>query len=380
MKYFLIAGEASGDIHAAQLITALKELDSAAEFRFLGGEQMQAASGSAPLIHYKDMAFMGFIEVIKHLRQILRFMRSAKATIGSWHADAVILVDYPSFNLKIAEYCHYVGIPTFYYISPKVWAWKEYRVKQIKRFITEMYSILPFEPEFYRRHGYHVEYVGNPTVNEIDEARKGFALIEEFKRTHGIDPKREIIAIIPGSRSKEIEDNLPEMLKAASRFPAYQAVIGGAPGISPEYYQSLLGKCGAEGSVKVLFGCSWELVHHARAALVTSGTATLETAILRTPQVVCYRSNASRLIDTLYPLVLKVRYISLPNLIADAPVVPELLFHHCNASRIAPLLASLLADSPARAAMLTGYATIASRLTTAHSARTAASRLYNHLK
>ncbi len=375
MKYFLIAGEASGDIHAAQMINALKELDAQADFQFLGGDLMAAASGKAPLIHYRDMAFMGFIEVIKHLRQILGFMDKAKAAIKDMRPDALILIDYPSFNLKVAKYAHSTGVPAFYYISPKVWAWKEYRVKQIKKLITEMYSILPFETAFYAKHDYRVEYVGNPTVNEIAEAKKNFASVEDFKKINGLDPEKKIIALIPGSRKKEIRDNLPEMVKAARHFPSYQIVIGGAPGIDASYYGKVLG--GDE--LKVIFGKSFELVNHSRAALVTSGTATLETAIIGTPQIVCYRMNGSKLTYSFYSRLLKVKYVSLPNLIADALVVQELLLHYCNEERMVKELGPLLEDSKERQDMLDGYAEIWRRLTNADSAKTAARRLINRL-
>lgn len=381
MKYFVIAGEASGDIHAAQLIMALRERDENAEFRFFGGDFMEQASGVAPVVHYKDMAFMGFIEVIKHLGAIMGFMKTARRVIDEWHPEAVILVDYPSFNLKVAEYAHSSGVPVFYYISPKVWAWKEYRVKQIKEYITELYSILPFETAFYSKHDYKVEYVGNPTVNEIAEASKTFRPKEEFCSTNGLDSDKKIIAVLPGSRKKEIRDNLREMLGAVSRFPECGAVIGGAPGLTMDFYNEVfeeLGYCGNKPTV--LFGKSFELVHHANAALVTSGTATLETAILRTPQVVCYRMGGSKLVYEFYSRLLKVKYVSLPNLIADAPVVKELLLHYCNAENIAAEMSQLLdTESPRYISMKEGYAEIARRLTEAPSASTAATKMLKKL-
>lgn len=382
MKYFLIAGEASGDIHAAQLIKALMTQDSEAEFRFFGGDFMAQASGVLPEVHYKDMAFMGFIEVIKHLGSIMGFLKISTKIIDAWKPDAVVLVDYPSFNLKVAKYAHSLGVPVYYYISPKVWAWKEYRVKQIKEYISELYSILPFETEFYDRHGYHVEYVGNPTVNEIADAKNKFKPIADFCSANGLDDNKSIIALIPGSRKKEIRDNLKEMLNAVARFPEYQAVVGGAPGLSEEFYNSVFKKIGCGGvSPKVLFGKSFELVHHARAALVTSGTATLETAILKTPQIVCYRMGGSKLVYTFYSHLLKVKYVSLPNLIADDEVVPELLLHNCNADRITEELKPLLEnDSEQLSSMLNGYERIASRLTDARSAETAASRMIANLR
>lgn len=382
MKYFVIAGEASGDIHAAQLIKALREKDGNAEFKFFGGDFMEQACGVKPTVHYKDMAFMGFIEVIKHLGSIMGFLKTAQKIVREWEPAAVILVDYPSFNLKVAKYAYSLNVPVFYYISPKVWAWKEYRVKQIKKYVTEMYSILPFETDFYARHDYTVEYVGNPTVNEIADAGRAFRPKVEFCEINGIDSNKEIIAVLPGSRKKEIRDNLREMLGAVSRFSAYQPVVGGAPGLTREFYDSVFDKLGyRENKPKVLFGKSFELVYHAKAALVTSGTATLETAILKTPQVVCYRMGGSKIVYTFYSHLLKVKYVSLPNLIADSPVVKELLLHYCNAGNIAIELAQLLDINSIRyRTVMDGYEEIARRLTEAHSAETAATKLLKKLK
>ena len=380
MKYFLIAGEASGDIHAAQLISALRKCDPQAEFSFFGGDLMAKAAGSQPIVHYSEMAFMGFIEVLKHIGQIAGFMTRARRQIDEWHPDAVVLVDYPSFNLKVAKYAHGKGIPAFYFISPKVWAWKEYRVKQIKRYITELYSILPFETEFYARHGYRVEYVGNPTVKEMAEARRQFSPREQFMQSNHLD-SRPIIAILPGSRHKEIRDNLPEMVAACLRYPDFQPVIGGAPSIDEAEYHDVLhrsGVIGAEG-IKVLFGKSFELVAHARAAIVTSGTATLETAVLGTPQVVCYRMSGSKRVYNIYKHLLKVKYVSLPNLIADEPILTELLLHYCNRDSISLALAPLLDDTPERKEMLAGYARMMARLGTNDCTATAAAKLFERL-
>lgn len=382
MRYFLIAGEASGDIHASQLIKAITDEDREAEFRFFGGDLMAGAAGQAPLVHYREMAFMGFIEVLKHIWQIAGFLKCAKRQIAEWHPDAVVLVDYPSFNLKVAKYAHSVGVPVFYFISPKVWAWKEYRVKQIKRYIAEMYSILPFETDFYARHGYRVEYVGNPTVKEMAEARKSFATEQQFKQQKGLDAGRPIIALLPGSRHKEIRDNLPEMVAACGEFPGYQPVIGGAPSIDEEEYRNVLRQSGIAGgeNIRVLHGCSFELVAHARAAVVTSGTATLETAVLGTPQVVCYRMNGSKRVYDWYKRLLKVKYVSLPNLIADEPILPELLLHFCNRRSIARELAPLLGDTPQRSEMLAGYSRMMDRLGTTDCAATAAHLLTDRLR
>ena len=372
MNYFLIAGEASGDIHGSQLIASIKQADQQAEFRFLGGDMMAHEAGHAPIIHYRDMAFMGFIEVIKHLSSIMGFMRTVKTEITSRRPDALILIDYPSFNLRIASYAHSIGLPVFYFISPKVWAWKEYRVKQIKRCVDHMFSILPFEVDFYKKHGYSVQYVGNPTVKEIAEASRHFRSREEFLTANGCNAAKPIIALVPGSRVKEIKDNLPVMVEAALRHTHHTAIIAGAPGIDSALYAQVL----AGVDIPVIYGQTFELTHHAHAALVTSGTATLETALLRTPQVACYRMNGSKFIYNFYRHLIHGNYVTLPNLIADKPIIPELLLHHCTPDGIDSLLTPLLDDhSQQRAAMLAGYTQVATTLGTNDCTATAATLL-----
>ena len=379
MKYFIIAGEASGDIHGAELINSLRALDEAAEIRFFGGDKMAQAADTQPIVHYKDMAYMGIVEVVKHLGPILGFLKTAKAVIDEYAPDAVVLIDYPSFNLKVAKYAHKRGVKTFYFISPKVWAWKEYRVKQIKKYITTLYSILPFETEFFARHGYAVEYVGNPTVGEIAEARLHFADADVFKWKNGLRGL-PIIALVPGSRVKEILDNLPIMLEASKRYlDEYQIVIAGAPGVDRALYDEVLAQAGAKRDAVVIEQQTFELVSHARVALVTSGTATLETAVLGTPQVVCYRMGGSKWLKRIYPYVLKVKYVSLPNLIAGTEVIPELLLSDCTADAVASHLEALLPDGEARDAMLRGYETMKMRLGTARCTDTAARRMMDTL-
>ena len=379
MKYFIIAGEASGDIHGAELINSLRALDETAEIRFFGGDKMAQAAGTQPIVHYKDMAYMGIVEVVKHLGPILGFLKTAKAVIDDYAPDAVVLIDYPSFNLKVAKYAHKRGVKTFYFISPKVWAWKEYRVKQIKKYITTLYSILPFETEFFARHHYAVEYVGNPTVGEIAEARLHFADADVFKWKNGLRGL-PIIALVPGSRVKEILDNLPIMLEASKRYlDDYQIVIAGAPGVDRALYDEVLAQAGAKRDAVVIEQQTFELVSHARVALVTSGTATLETAVLGTPQVVCYRMGGSKWLKRIYPYVLKVKYVSLPNLIAGTEVIPELLLSDCTADAVAAHLEALLPDGEARDAMLRGYETMKMRLGTARCTDTAARRMRDTL-
>lgn len=359
MKYFLIAGEASGDLHASHLIESIKQIDAEAEFRFLGGDLMAAQAGVQPIIHYRDMAYMGFADVVRHLGKILGFLGTARRSIDEWRPGHVILIDYPSFNLKVAKYAHNLGIPVHYFISPKVWVWKEWRVKDIRRYVDHMYCILPFEPDWYQEHGYKATYVGNPTVQEVAQASRDFPDFTHFIGEFGLSGK-PIIALVPGSRVREIRDNLPLMLQAAARHPEYQPVIAGAPSIDDSLYRDVMGKM----AVPVLRDATYPLVHHARAALVTSGTATLETALLGTPQVACYRFNGSKWSYNFYRRLLTGKYVTLPNLITDEPVIPELLMHLCTVDSIDRHLTALLGDTPERTAMLDGYRRLAERFGT----------------
>ena len=359
MKYFLIAGEASGDLHASHLIESLKQEDVQAEFRFMGGDLMAAQAGVEPIIHYRDMAYMGFVDVMKHLGKILGFLGTARRAIDEWQPAALILVDYPSFNLKVAKYAHNLGIPVHYFISPKVWVWKEWRVKDIRRYVDHMYCILPFEPDWYQERGYKATYVGNPTVQEVLQASKDIPDFAHFIEENRLS-ERPIIAIVPGSRVREIRDNLPLMIEAAARHPEYQAVVAGAPSIDDSLYRDVMGAT----TVPVLHDATYPLVHHARVALVTSGTATLETALLGTPQVACYRFNGSKWSYQFYRRLLSGKYVTLPNLITDEPVIPELLMHLCTVDSIDRHLTGLLDDSPERTAQLEGYKRLADRLGT----------------
>lgn len=359
MKYYLIAGEASGDLHASHLMEALKNEDPEAEFRFFGGDCMQAAGGIM-VRHYRDMAYMGFIPVLTHLRAIFANMKFCKGDIAAWHPHVVILVDYPGFNLNIASYVRRRAIsPVFYYISPKIWAWKEYRIKNIKRDVDEVFSILPFEVDFYRtRHHHTVQYVGNPTVDEVAAFKASYnETATEFAVSHGLPPE-PVVALLAGSRKQEIEANLPRMIDAVSSFPGYLPVVAGAPGIDQEFYRRF-----TEGTkARVLFGETYPLLSHARAAVVTSGTATLETALLGVPQVVCYYMRVGKLMSLLKKLLLKVKYISLVNLIAGREVVKELVADGMTVPRIRSELDLLLHDEDHRRDISEGYAFMASRL------------------
>lgn len=360
MKYYLIVGEASGDLHASHLMAALRREDPQAEFRFFGGDLMAAVGGYAPVKHYRDLAYMGFVPVLLHLRTIFANMAFCKRDIVEWQPDALILVDYPGFNLSIAKYIHArTRIPVYYYIAPKIWAWKEYRIKNIKRDVDELFSILPFEVDFFEgKHRYPIHYVGNPTLDEVAAFRAAYKETRQaFFERNGLQAK-PVIALLAGSRKQEIKDNLPDMIRAASSFGGYQLVLAGAPGIDADYYRAYMD--GAE--VKVVFGQTYELLSHADAALVTSGTATLETALFRVPQVVCYHTPVGRLIAFLKRHVLKVKYISLVNLIAGREVVRELVADTMTVAQIRTELGRILTDERWRREMLEGYADVAARL------------------
>ncbi|MBQ9568609.1 MAG: lipid-A-disaccharide synthase [Alloprevotella sp.] len=360
MKYFLIAGEASGDLHAANLMRALQHEDAEAEFRFYGGDHMQAVGGEM-LCHYKHLAYMGVVPVLMHLRAILGGMRRCKEQICQWQPDVVILVDYPGFNLSIAKFVHAERIcPVFYYISPKIWAWKEGRIRRIRRDVDALYSILPFEvPFFEEKHHYPVTYVGNPTVDEVD------AFLRSSSETDEVSPG-DYVALLPGSRRQEVTDNLRRMLQAAAPVVAEKGLslrIAVAPAMPIEVYEDIIRSSGVQASlVELVAGRTYELLARAQAALVTSGTATLETALFRVPQVVCYYIGFGPFVRLMRRLFLKVKYISLVNLICDEEVVPELVADAMNVRRVRAELLRILPGGEGRAAMLEGYERMASRL------------------
>lgn len=353
MKYYLIVGEASGDLHASRLMCSLKKYDELAEFRFFGGDLM-AAEGGTRVKHYKELAYMGFVPVLLHLGTIFSNMKRCKEDIVAWKPDVVILVDYPGFNLNIAKFLKKnTLIPVYYYISPKIWAWKEWRIKSIKRDVSEMFSILPFEVSFYeQKHKYPVHYVGNPTAQEVSEFRAGYhQTYEEFCRENNLDSRKPIVALLAGSRLQEIKDNLPAMIEVAERFEDYQMVLAGAPSIEDEYYDKFL-----EGTpVRVVKNKTYQLLSHTTAALVTSGTATLETALFNVPQVVCYETPLPKLIRFAFNHVLKVDYISLVNLVANKEVVPEMFADKFTIDGIANELYKIMPGQPARERMLAEY-------------------------
>ena len=361
MKYYIIVGEASGDLHASRLMRSLRKVDSKADFRFFGGDLMSEVGGTR-VKHYRELAYMGFVPVLLHLRTIFKNMALCKQDIVEWKPDVVILVDYPGFNLDIAKFLHAnTSIPVYYYISPKIWAWKEYRIKNIKRDISEMFSILPFEVQFYEgKHHFPIHYVGNPTADEVTEFKASYTeTFEDFCRKNSLHADKPVIALLAGSRRQEIKDNLPAMLEAASRYAdKYQLVVAGAPSIPHEYYSKFI----SGHDVSIVYNQTYPLLAHSCAALVTSGTATLETALFGVPQVVCYETPIPKVIAFLRKHLIKVRYISLVNLIADKSVVTELVADTFSVENIAGELGRLLPGEPARTAMLDGYAEVKKRL------------------
>ncbi|RGN44766.1 MULTISPECIES: lipid-A-disaccharide synthase [unclassified Bacteroides] len=376
MKYYLIVGEASGDLHASNLMHALKQEDPEAEFRFFGGDLM-SAQGGIRVKHYRELAYMGFIPVLLHLRTIFANMKYCKEDILRFAPDVVILVDYPGFNLSIAKFIKKnTRIPVYYYISPKIWAWKEYRIKSIKRDVDEMFSILPFEVDFYKGHQYPIHYVGNPCVDSVAAFKEEHKETkEDFLAKNGLGNK-PIIALLAGSRKQEIKNNLPLMLEASTAFPDYQFVLAGAPGIEHEYYKQFIGDAG----VKVVFDRTYALLSYADAALVTSGTATLETALFRVPQVVCYYMAAGKFISFLKKMVLKVQFVSLVNLIAGKEVVKELVAGTMTVNNVKEELSKILYDEKYRADMLQEYDRIIRILGSAGASEHAAKEMVRLLK
>jgi hypothetical protein len=378
MRYYLIVGEASGDLHASHLMRSLQAVDSAAEFRFFGGDLMTAVGGTR-VKHFKELAYMGFIPVLLHLRTIFRNMAFCKKDIVEWAPDVVILVDYPGFNLNIAKFVKSkTRIPVYYYISPKIWAWKEYRIKNIKRDVDELFSILPFEVNFFeKKHHYPIHYVGNPTADEVrsflSAYKEGF---EQFCKANALQADKPILALLAGSRRQEIKDNLPAMMQVAARFPQYQAVLAGAPSIADEYYEGFI--CGSQ--VRLVKNQTYPLLAHSTAALVTSGTATLETALFNVPQVVCYKTPVPRLIRFAFNHIIKVEYISLVNLIMNKEVVSELFADRFTIDNIAHCLQTLLPGGEARQEILNNYALLQKVLGDDVAPGNAAKLMYGMLK
>ena len=369
MRYYLIVGEASGDLHASHLMRHLREQDPQAEFRFFGGDLMTAVGGTR-VRHFKELAYMGIMPVLLHLRTIFRNMAMCKRDVMEWQPDALILVDYADFNLNIAKYVakhnrkvrksgQGKDIKVFYYISPKIWAWKEWRIRSIKRDIDEMFSILPFEKEFYEgKHHFPIHYVGNPTASEVAEFKNQYHETEQdFKQRHQLGEK-PIIALLAGSRKQEIKDNLPGMIEAASIYQDYQLVLAGAPSVEYAYYEKFI----SGTNVHLIKNDTYALLSHAKAAVVTSGTASLETGLFDVPQVVCYETPIQLIVRFVFDHIMTAGYISLVNLIANRCVVPELLADRFSVDAIKRELARILPGSEGRQDQLDGYAEVHRRL------------------
>lgn len=343
MKYYIIAGEASGDLHGSNLMSELLQIDPHAEFRIFGGDRMAAHPKTTLVKHISEMSFMGFVEVAMNLRAISKNMNDCKIDIEQYQPDLVVLVDFPGFNLRIAKFAKSIGLKTAYYISPKVWAWNKKRVFKIKKYIDKLYTILPFETEFFKQFDYEVEYVGNP----LKDAISAYSYDENFRSNHQLDD-RPILAILPGSRKMELDKILPNMLLSAKDFTKYQIVIAGASNLPIEYYQKF-----DTNGFKMIFGKTYDILANAELAMVTSGTATLETALFRVPQVVCYRANA--LSVKIARMLVDIKYISLVNLIMDDKVVTELIQEDCTPEQITKEVSKIEKGNSDRDIMLSKY-------------------------
>ncbi len=370
MKYYIIAGESSGDIHGAKLMAGIKKRDNDAQFRCWGGENMEK-EGGVIVKHYKDLAFMGFAEVVMHLKTIVKNLKFCKEDILQWQPDAVILVDYPGFNMRIAEFAKQQNFKVYYYISPQVWAWKKKRIHKIHRSTDIAFVILPFEKEFHAQKGYHVEYTGHPMPDSMD-LEKPFD-IDAFRKFNGLSEK-PIIALLPGSRKHELKRMLPVMADIQSKMPAYQLVVAGVHSLGKDFYTKFI----KTPHIPVIFGQTHDILRASRAAAVTSGTATLETGMLQTPQVVCYKMNWITAIIAL--VLVKVKFISLVNLILDRKAVEELIQHKCTSENIVKYLKPLAEDTPERHKMLEDYKELLEKVGKPGASDRAAEIMVNHLK
>lgn len=375
MKYFLVVGEASGDLHASNLMRAIQSRDPEAKFQFFGGDRMAAVGGHL-WMHYRELAFMGVVAVVLHAKRLLSHMKLCRKAILEWKPDVLILVDYAGFNLRIAAQIKKSNpdIPIHFYISPKLWAWKSYRIQSFRAYIDKLYVIFPFEPAFFEQHSYPVQYVGNPTVDSVSEYVSKAMEPSAFRLKHKLDD-RPILAVLPGSRSGEVRSNLNVMLDVLTRAPNVQPVVAGSPGLDESFYDACVRR-----SIPVVFGQTYELLHAAHAALVTSGTATLETGLFRVPQVVCFAVSGGRLPNWFFKRFMHVPYISLVNLIADRLVVPECMGANFTVEKVSAALLPLLEDSPERRDQLAGYESVARRLGAAGTADRTASAICSALK
>lgn len=367
MKYYLVAGEASGDLHGANLMKALKQEDADAEFRYYGGDKMLAEGGTLQK-HYSEMAFMGFTEVLLNLRTILKNMKACKADVLTYQPDVLVLIDFPGFNLKIAAFARQHGIKVAYYISPKVWAWNQKRVLKIKKVVDRMFCILPFEVDFYKGWGMEVDYVGNPLLDAIDQ----FTANADFRSTYGLNDK-PVIALLPGSRKQEIERLLPDMLSVTDNFPDHHFVVAAAPSFDAQYYQQFINS----SNVTLIFNQTYDLLHVAEAAIVASGTATLETALFHVPQVVVYRGGAISV--AIARMLVNIKFISLVNLIMGKKVVTELIQEDCNKAKIIMELERILVG-PERQDMLLNYKELSLKMGSSGASKRTAKLLIKYFK
>lgn len=372
MKYYIIAGEASGDLHGSNLMKGLKMVDTEVNFRFWGGDLMKAQGGEL-VKHYRETAIMGFVEVLMNLGRIKRFFTECKQDILNYNPDVLILIDYPGFNLRMAKFAKSNGLKTYYYISPKIWAWKESRINKIKAFVDKMFVIFPFEVDFYKRHNYPVDYAGNPLLDAVQEKIDEEGSLDDFINKNNLKNKL-IIGILAGSRKQEIDRNLGVMLKIIPNYKDYQFVIAAAPSIEPDYYNKFI-----EGhDVKVVFNQTYDVLKYSTAALVTSGTATLETALFNVPQVVCYR--AGNLSYFIAKQIVKLNYISLVNLIMDSEVVRELIQFDMNQEKVKEELDKILFDDDYRNKMLNEYKQLREVLGGTGASKRVADLIYGYLK
>ena len=376
MRYYLIAGEASGDLHGSNLIRELRAQDSDAQFRFFGGDLMAAQAGVPPVKHYREMAFMGFIKVLMNLRAISRNMEKCKADIVDFKPDVVILIDFAGFNLRIAEFAKSIGLKTIFYISPKIWAWKTSRIKKIKKYIDKMLTILPFETEFYAGFDYQVEYVGNPLLDAIEEFKATDHQTEaDFRKSNNLTDK-PIIGLLAGSRKQELDFMLPVMIEVSRQFPEYQFVISGAPGLDRSYYTKV---AGADCTLPIVFGQTYNLLKFSRAALVTSGTATLETALFGVPEAVLYKIMAPNFLYRIGRKILKAKWISLANLIMGREIIRELVQMDCNPKTVAAELRKIFDNEQYNAEFQRNYAELRQRMGSAGASQRAAKAVIDFL-
>ena len=350
MKYFIVAGEASGDLHGANLIKAIKQKDAQAEFQFWGGDLMQAQANGL-LMHYNQTAIMGFVEVLLKIRTILGFLTLCKKQITAFKPDVVILIDYPGFNLRIAEFAKQQHIKTVYYIAPKVWAWKENRAKKLEKFVDELLLIFPFEVSYFKKWQVKASYIGNPLLDEIN----AFVPDPDFKTKNNLSPQKPIIALLPGSRKQEISTTLPNMMLLAQAYSNYEFVICAAPSIKPEFYQTFIGP-----NTKIIYNKTYEILHLAKAAIVCSGTATLETALFKVPQVCAYVAN--QISYVIAKQFVKIKYISLVNLNLDKPAITELIQHDYTLEKLKLEFEAILPTGNKYEALMQDYSTLATEL------------------